>query len=741
MSGTTTPPTAAPDTAAVTEDGTLVATGNILANDVDGNGKTLSLVSVNGITVSGSTTIVGTYGTLVIQPNGQYTYTLNNSQANVRALSNGQIIPDVFSYVVSDGQTYTQTTTQTIQNLIPWSEAFDNASTWVPFAISGTKPTITANADPGPNGGASTADKVTITSANTGLYFQTAVTGQYTFSVWVRLISGDGDFSFSYYDGATGATTQQAALATGTWQRLTWTFTGDGNTFSNVALMHSLSQSASGTFEFWGAQLNPGATAQTYVPTSGSATTTTTTVSSPLTIGSTLTVNVTGNTPVATPDTAAVIENGTLVATGNVLTNDTDGAGKTLSVSAVNGVTLNGSTTIVGTYGTLVIQPNGQYTYTLNNSQANVQALSAGQTVPDVFNYVVSDGQTYTQTTTQTVQNLIPWSEAFDNGSTWVPFAISGTNPTIVANADPGPNGGASTADKVTITSANSGLYFQTAVTGQYTFSVWVRLISGDGDFSFSYYDGATGSTTQQAVLATSTWQRLTWTFTGDGNTFSNIALMHSLSQSSSGTFEFWGAQLNPGATAQTYVPTSGSAVTTTVASPTNGSIGSTLTVGVTGAAANAPPVATADTKQVTEDGTQVVTGNVLTNDTASGGRTLTVVSVNGTAVNGSTTIVGTYGTLVIQPNGQYTYTLANSQANVRALANGQMVPDVFTYAITDGTTSSQTTTQTSQNLITQSEVFGSPVWVVFSPTACRGRGLPAMWGPARTGAPAPPTS
>ena len=54
----------------------------------------------------------------------------------------------------------------------------------------------------------------------------------------------------------------------------------------------------------------------------------------------------------------------------------------------------------------------------------------------------------------------------------------------ITANVAAGPNGGASTADEVTLTSANSGLYYQTNVSGTYTFSVWVKLVSGNGDFA-----------------------------------------------------------------------------------------------------------------------------------------------------------------------------------------------------------------------------------------------------------------
>ena len=398
----------------------------------------------------------------------------------------------------------------------------------------------------------------------------------------MRLISGDGDFALNYYSGSANLNTTQEVVATSGWQQVSLTFTADGNAYSNVAIMHDLEQSASGTFEFWGAQLNPGPTVEPYVPTTGSPVTTTVIVDTPIVISSTLTVDVTGNTPVAVPVTSSVTEGNTLVATGNVLTNDTDGAGKVLSVVAVNGIALNGVTTIVGTYGTLVVQPNGQYTYTLANNQANVLALANGQEAQDGFTYTVSDGQTYTQTTSQTIQNLITQSEAFDNPA-WVPFS-AGTLPVVTANVDPGPNGGASTADEVTLTSANSGLYYQTNVSGTYTFSVWVRLISGDGDFALNYYSGSTDQPVTESLLATTGWQQVSLTFTGDGDTYSNVALLHTAAQSASGTFEFWGAQLNPGSTPESYVPTTGSPVTTVVTTTTPLVIGSTLTVDVYGA-------------------------------------------------------------------------------------------------------------------------------------------------------------
>jgi trimeric autotransporter adhesin len=703
-------PVAEPDTASVTEDETLTATGNVLGNDTDGPGKTLTVATVDGITISGTTTITGTYGTLVIQPNGQYTYTLADAQASVRGLANGQVVPDVFSYTVSDGETYGQTTTQTVTNVISQSQAF-TASPWVAFS-SGTKPALTADVAPGPNGGANTADQITLASANSGIYYQTNVAGTYTFSIWVKLISGSGSFALNYYQGSTNGSVTQTEVATGTWQQVSVTFTGDGNVNSNIALVHSGSQSTSGTFEIWGAQLNSGSTVEPYVPTSGSPVTTTITTTSPLTIGSTLTVDVTGNTPVTKPDTASVTENETLTATGNVLANDTDGPGKTLTVATVDGITISGTTTITGTYGTLVIQPNGQYTYTLANTQANVQALANGQVVPDVFSYTASDGETYGQTTTQTVTNVISQSQAF-TASPWVAFS-SGTQPALTANVAPGPNGGTNTADQITLTSANSGIYYQTNVAGTYTLSIWVKLISGSGSFALNYYKGSTNSSVTQTEVATGTWQQVSLTFTGDGNVNSNIALVHSGSQSTSGTFEIWGAQLNSGSTVEPYVPTSGSPVTTTITTTSPLTIGSTLTVDVTG---NSDiPIAANDTANVTEDGNLVATGNVLANDTDPDGKTLTVATVNGVTISGTTTIVGTYGTLVIQPNGQYTYTLANAQANVRALDNGQLASDAFTYTVSNGETYSETTTQTIENLITASQAIGTAPWGAILP-------------------------
>ena len=45
---------------------------------------------------------------------------------------------------------------------------------------------------------------------------------------------------------------------------------------------------------------------------------------------------------------------------------------------------------LTGTYGQLTLNANGSYTYVANQDAAD--ALDAGDTVTDVFNYTVSDG-------------------------------------------------------------------------------------------------------------------------------------------------------------------------------------------------------------------------------------------------------------------------------------------------------------------------------------------------------------
>ncbi len=94
------------------------------------------------------------------------------------------------------------------------------------------------------------------------------------------------------------------------------------------------------------------------------------------------------------------------------------------------------------------------------------------------------------------------------------------------------------------------------------------------------------------------------------------------------------------------------------------------------------------------EDSTSPVSGNVLSNDLgAIAGDQLSVTAVNGSAAGVGNGVAGTYGTLLLNANGSYSYQLADGQANVDGLSFGQMVTDTFTYTATDsfGTPTSST--------------------------------------------------
>lgn len=101
-----------------------------------------------------------------------------------------------------------------------------------------------------------------------------------------------------------------------------------------------------------------------------------------------------GNTPYA----------GDPAASGNVLANDIDvDNGAVLSVAAVNGVAANVTNAVSGTYGSVTIQNDGSWSYTLQNSDPDTQKLAQGESASDSFQYTVSDEHGATSSTTLTI--------------------------------------------------------------------------------------------------------------------------------------------------------------------------------------------------------------------------------------------------------------------------------------------------------------------------------------------------
>jgi VCBS repeat-containing protein len=107
----------------------------------------------------------------------------------------------------------------------------------------------------------------------------------------------------------------------------------------------------------------------------------------------TITINGTNDSPVAVADVNAITEladdtTTTNAVTGNVLTNDTDPAAD----SDPAGFTVTTTGTFTGTYGTLVLNGDGTYSYELDDANAAVQALHQGESLQEVFNYTMNDG-------------------------------------------------------------------------------------------------------------------------------------------------------------------------------------------------------------------------------------------------------------------------------------------------------------------------------------------------------------
>jgi VCBS repeat-containing protein len=177
-----------------------------------------------------------------------------------------------------------------------------------------------------------------------------------------------------------------------------------------------------------------------------------------------LDIAVTGSNdaPVVVADSAFLIEDLVVSASGNVLANDSDvDAGTILSVVAPG--------EYVGTYGTLSLSADGNYTYNLDNGSDAVQSLAQGSTVLDQFTYEASDG-------------IAVVSGKLD-------ITVTGSNDaSLTAVAD----SAFLVEDQVVTASGNGGATLSVAAPGDYVGSYGTLALATNGDYTYSLDNAST---------------------------------------------------------------------------------------------------------------------------------------------------------------------------------------------------------------------------------------------------------
>ncbi len=334
--------------------------------------------------------------------------------------------------------------------------------------------------------------------------------------------------------------------------------------------------------------------------------------------------------PLAFGDRNSVVEDSEVnLVTGNVLTNDFDPDGDKMTIVSVSAQATNVGSDVSGDYGTLLLNVDGTYAYTLDNANSAVDALDDGETLVDSFQYTVSDGKEFNSTSLNITingrsENSSPIAEP-DTAN--VTTESQGPTAGNVLSNDSDPNNDDLSVSMVEGLASNVGA----AINGTYG----TIRINQDGAFQYTLDD------TNPEVRSLNAGETLQETFQ--------------------------------------YTVSDG------VASAT-----ATLDLIIDGS--NSPPIAESDTANVTTDSQGPTSGDVLSNDSDPNNDDLSVSTVEGLAGNVGAAINGSYGTIRINQDGNYEYTLDDTHPEVRSLNTGETLQETFQYTVSDGVASDTAT-------------------------------------------------
>lgn len=740
LAGTTTvnvtpvndPPVAQNDSNSLGKAATTPVTGTVLINDSDVDADPLSVTGLAGGAVG--VPLVRSTGTLTLNPDGTYSFSVNPADPAVAALGAGQTLTETYTYTVSDGHGGTATATLTITingaNNAPVANADTNS-------IDEGTASISANAASGTllNDTDLNSDPLTVTALGAGAGQPLA---------GLTPVPGGGA-------AVSGVYGQLQLLPDGSY---TYTLNNSNPAVNALATGETLSDRF------------------TYAISDGKGGTATANV--------VITIRGQNDPPDAIDDVASVPANGPAVS-GRALSNDRDpDSSDTLTVSAVNGAGGNVGASVVGTYGSIQVAADGSYTYTPNTTTA--KALGAGQTATDTFTYTISDGHGGTDTATITITlsgaNDVPVARADTNTLTEDQASASGnvltgskTTGGGVTTANPGSadsdpdtgdtllvsgvvnSGGVSAAPGTPLAGSFGSLTLNPD--GSYSYAlntadpVVQALRPGETRnevFTYTISDGLGGTSTatvtftihgtndapaahndsnaiaeEQASASGNVISGLRVTGSGasstvaasadadpDGDplTVSDIRRADpaipagaigagyggdfgSLTINADGSYTYALDNTLPAVQALKAGETISDVFIYTVSDGRGQFVDATLTIVITGT--NDAPLVQPDTNTIVEDSPSPATGSVLLNDRdPDNGAVLTITGVtSGTAGSApvgqvASGVPGSFGTLTLNANGSYSYQLDNANPAVQALAAGATATDTFTYAVRD---------------------------------------------------------
>ncbi|MFJ7312421.1 retention module-containing protein [Pseudomonas sp. NPDC098747] len=581
-------PNAVDDSNATTaSEAQLTLTGNVLTNDVQGADR----VDTGPITAG---TFTGTYGTLVLNANGTYTYTLNTSDADFKALTGGGNGTETFAYTITDADGDTSTA-----NLVLQIQNNDDPVVINGLNVEGGELTVyEKNLSDG-----SAPDSAALTQ--NGTFTITALDGVTTLTVGgIAVVT----------NGVAAGFPQSVTTPLGS----TLTITGFNATTGVVSYSYTLvDNEAHETAN--GANNLPEQFAVTVVDDNGT------------TANATLDVNIVDDLPNAVDDSnATTASEAQLTLTGNVLTNDVQGADRVATGPITAG-------TFTGTYGTLVLNANGTYTYTLDTTDADFKNLNGGGNGTETFAYTITDADGDTSTANLVLQ------------------IHNNDDPVIINGLDV--NGGELTVYEKNLSDGTSPN---------------TPALTQNGTFTITALDGVTTLTVGGIAVVTNgvaagfpqsvtTPLGSTLTITGFNATTGVVSYSYTLVDNEAHATAN-GANNLPEQFAVTVVDDNGTTAN------------ATLDVNIV----DDLPNAVDDSNATTASEAQLtLTGNVLTNDVQGADRVATGPITAGT-------FTGTYGTLVLNANGTYTYTLDTTDADFKNLNGGGNGTETFAYTITD---------------------------------------------------------